>query len=174
VVVLETPRLLLRHLQPDDLSALARLYADPEIRRHFPDGTRTVEETRQELEYFLHGHPRHPHLGLWATIEKDTGAFVGRCGLLPWEIDGKFEVELACLIDKLRWREGFASEAGIGIIAHAQNTLHLQRLICVITPGNTASIRTATKVGMRFEREYTDEYGLCHIYSRALGREGAP
>ena len=25
------------------------------------------------------------------------------------------------------------------------------------------------KVGMRFEREYTDEHGLCHIYARSLG-----
>lgn len=168
--ILETPRLLLRHLEPGDLPALARLYADPDIRRYFPDGTRTVEETEGELEFFLRGHPRHPSLGLWATIEKNTGAFVGRCGLLPWEIDGRLEVELAFLIDKSRWREGLATEAAEGIMSHARSTLQLQRLICLITPGNTASVRTATRVGMCFEREYTDEYGLCHIYGRALGR----
>jgi RimJ/RimL family protein N-acetyltransferase len=167
--ILETPRLLLRHLEPMDLPALARLYADRDIRRYFPDGTRTHEETRLELEFFLRGHPLHPQLGLWATIEKSTGAFVGRCGLLPWEIDGVLEVELAFLIDKSRWREGLATEAAEGIISHAQSALRLRRLVCLIAPGNTASVRTATRVGMRHEREHTDEYGLCDIYSRPVG-----
>lgn len=168
VTVLETPRLLLRRLEPDDLPALARLYADPEIRRYFPDGTRTHDETKQELEWFRHGHPRHPTLGLWATVEKATGAFVGRCGLLPWDIEGRPEVELAFMIDKSRWGEGLGSEAAAGIVTHAQQVLGLQRLICLIAHGNTASVRTAMKVGMRFEREHADEYGPCLIYSRSL------
>ena len=41
MVILETPRLVLRHLEPSDLDALAALYSDAEIRRYFPDGTRT-------------------------------------------------------------------------------------------------------------------------------------
>ena len=39
--ILETDRLLLRHLLPGDLDNLYALYSDPEIRRYFPDGTRT-------------------------------------------------------------------------------------------------------------------------------------
>ncbi len=112
--------------------------------------------------------PKHPELGLWATIERSTGAFLGRCGLLPWQIEGRHEVELAFLIDKSRWREGFASEAAAAIVAHAGNVLRLERLICLIMPGNMASAGVARKVGMSFERELTDDFGLCHIYSRAL------
>jgi ribosomal-protein-alanine N-acetyltransferase len=166
--ILETPRLLLRHLEPQDLQALHALYRDPEIRRYFPDGTRTLAETKNELEWFLNGHPRYPELGLWATVERATGAFVGRCGLLPWTIHGKFEVELAFLIDKRRWGEGLATEASWGIIEHARTVLALRRLICLVTPGNERSVTVASKIGMNFECEYTDEYGLCHIYSRSL------
>ena len=166
--ILETPRLTLRRLVPEDLDALFALYRDPEVRRYFPDGTRTLEETRQELEWFLHGHPKHPELGLWATIERNSGAFLGRCGLLPWEIDGRHEVELAFLIDKSRWREGFASEAAAAIVDYAGSALRLERLICLILPGNVASAGVARKVGMSFEREWTDHFGLCHIYARAL------
>jgi ribosomal-protein-alanine N-acetyltransferase len=165
MVVLETKRLTLRHLVPQDLDALFELYRDPEVRRHFPDGTRTLEETQQELEWFRHGHPKHPELGLWATVERSSGAFLGRCGLLPWEIEGRHEVELAFLIDKSRWGEGFATEAARGIANHARTVLGIERLICLIMPGNTASIRVARKVGMSFERELTDEHGLCHVYS---------
>src|SRR5690606_29209850 len=106
MVILETERLILRHLEPDDVMPLFVLYRDPEMRRYFPDGTLTLEETGEEIDWFRHGHPRHPELGLWATVERSSGAFLGRCGLLPWTIDGEHEVELAYLIDKARWGEG--------------------------------------------------------------------
>ena len=171
MVILQTRRLILRHLDMGDLDALYRLYRDPQIRAHFLDGTRTFAETREELEWFLPGNHAPPELGLWATIERDTGAFLGRCGLLPWTIDGQPEVELAYLIDKSRWGEGLATEAARGIIEHARIELHLKRLICLIMPGNAASIAVATKVGMALEREHTEEFGLCRVYSRALASE---
>ena len=43
MVILETPRLTLRHLEPGDLDALFAPYRDPEIRRHFPDRTLSLE-----------------------------------------------------------------------------------------------------------------------------------
>ena len=168
MIVLQTPRLTLRHLVPEDLGALHALYCDPEIRQYFPDGTRTLEETSQELEWFLHGHPMFPELGLWAAVERSSGDFLGRCGLLPWEIEGQHEVELAFLIDKLRWGEGLATEAATAIVGYAESVLRLRRLVCLIIPGNSASVRVAHKVGMTFERELIDELGLCHIYSRSL------
>ncbi len=151
-----------------DLDALCRLYGDPQVRAHFPGGTLGTAETKEELEWFLHGHPDRPELGLWATIERGTGTFLGRCGLLPMNIGGQAEVELAYLIDKARWGEGLATEAARGIVQHAREQLGLKRLISMIMPGNTASVAVATKVGMSFEREYTGEFGMCHIYSRTL------
>ena len=84
------------------------------------------------------------------------------------DIDGIDEVELAFMIDKARWGEGFATEASLGIIEHARNALGLERLICLVMPGNERSVAVARKVGMKFQREYTDEYGLCSIYARSL------
>jgi len=55
--VLETERLRLREFRPSDLAPLFELYRDPEIRRHFPDGMRTYEQTREELEWFSRGEP---------------------------------------------------------------------------------------------------------------------
>ena len=166
--VLETERLSLRHFEAEDLEALFALYRDPEIRRYFPDGTRTLAETKEELEWHQHGHPRHPELGLWATVERSSGTLLGRCGLLPWTIDDVAEVELAFLIDKARWGEGFATEAALAICRYAQERLRLHRLICLVMHGNAASVRVAEKAGMAYEREYTDEFGPCMIYSRSL------
>jgi ribosomal-protein-alanine N-acetyltransferase len=168
MVILNTERLVLRHLELGDLNSLHALYRDPEMRKYYPDGTRNFDETREELDWFLHGHPRRPELGLWATVERNSGEFLGRCGLLPWRIEGKDEVELAFMIKKERWREGFATEAARGIIEYSHEILGLRRLVCLVMPGNGASAGVAVKVGMSFEREFTDEFGLGHLYSRAI------
>lgn len=165
--ILETTRLILRRLLPDDLDSLFALYNDPEIRRYFPEGTLTYEETREELEWFLNGHPRHPELGLWATIHKESNQFIGRCGLLPWTIEQRPEVEVAYLLAKEYWGQGLATEAAQGILDYGFGQLGLSRLICMIDPGNQASINVAKRIGMAFEREAEDEKGPFLIYSRS-------
>lgn len=173
MIILETPRLLLRHLIPDDIDALYALYRDPEMRRYFPvegslpDRTLTYDETREELEWFLNGHPRRPELGLWATILKEDGAFLGRCGLLPWTIDGQDEVEVAYMIDKRYWRRGLGAEAARAIRDYGFQQLGLTRLVSLIDPENAASIGVATAMGMALEREAVDEHGPFLIYSMA-------
>jgi ribosomal-protein-alanine N-acetyltransferase len=164
--ILETKRLLLRHLEPDDLDDLFRLYRDPDIRRYFPEGTLTYEETKEELEWFFNGHPEHPELPLWATIHKDSNQFIGRCGLLPWTIDGSYEVEVAYMIAKEYWRQGLGSEAAQAILEYGFDHLQVSRLICMIDKENQASMKVAQKIGMSFEREAIDETGPFLIYSR--------
>ena len=168
--ILETKRLLLRHPVPEDLEAYFALYHDPEMRRYFPDGTLTLEETREEVEWYLNGHPHHPELGLWATLHKESGQFIGRCGLLPWTIDGRFEVEIAYMIDKSYWRQGLGTEAAAGIRDYAFEQLGLTRLICLIDEQNQASIRVAEKIGMAFEKEGRDELGPFHLYALQRGK----
>lgn len=153
MIILETDRLILRDLVMDDLNDLFALYSDPEIRKYFPEGVLNLEDTREELEWHMNGHPRHPELGLWATIHKETGKFIGRCGLLPWEIDDQLEVEIAYLLDKSFWHQGLATEAARGLLQYGFEHLKLNRLICLIDPENVASQRVAERTGMTLERK---------------------
>jgi [ribosomal protein S5]-alanine N-acetyltransferase len=162
----------MRRLVPADLDDLYALYSDPEIRRHFPEGTLTLEETREELEWFLNGHPDHPELGLWATLHKPSGAFIGRCGLLPWTIDGIDEVEIAYLIAKPYWRQGLGAEAARALVRHGFEILGLKRLIALIDPEHEASIRTAMKAGLAFEREVEIEGVRSAVYAASHRRRG--
>lgn len=164
--ILETDRLLLRHLELDDLHSLFALYCDPEISRFIPDAPRTLAEAQEELEWFLQGHPKHPQLGLWATIYKPTNQFIGRCGLLPWTIDGQDEVEVAYMIAKTHWGQGLATEAAQAILDYGFYTLDYTRLICLIDEENRASIRVAEKIGMAFEKASQDEIGPFWVYAR--------
>jgi RimJ/RimL family protein N-acetyltransferase len=163
--ILETDRLALRRLKDADLDSLFALYSDPDIRRYFPEGTLTLEETRGELEWFLDGHPEHPELGLWATIHKQTGRFIGRCGLLPWTIADQPEVEVAYLLSKPFWGQGLATEAARAIAQYGFEELRLSRLVCLIDPHNQASIRVAEKIGMTLEKQLTDDSGPLLLYS---------
>jgi RimJ/RimL family protein N-acetyltransferase len=166
--ILETPRLILRRQTLEDLDNLYALYCDPDVIRYIPDAPRNYEETRAELEWHRNGHPKHPELGLWATIHKETGSFIGRCGLLPWTIEQHAEVEVAYLLAKAFWGRGLGTEVAQAIVDYAFGTLHLSRLICMVSPGNTASMRVAEKIGMTLEKEMDDELGPYLLYSRTI------
>jgi ribosomal-protein-alanine N-acetyltransferase len=161
-IILETKRLVLRHQVLEDLDDLWALYCNPNITKYIP---RSRAEAQEELEWHMHGHPKHPELGLWATIHKETGKFIGRCGLLPWMIEGQYDVEVAYTIMGEYWGQGLGSEAAQAILNYGFEKLNLSRLICLIDAENIASRKIAEKIGMSFEREARDELGPFLIYS---------
>jgi ribosomal-protein-alanine N-acetyltransferase len=127
----------------------------------------TADETREELEWFIDVYDHHYGLGMWATLDKETGEFIGRCGLIPWlasrsrhsklaltyadehrDVDATYEVEVAYLLAKEHWRKRLATEAARAIVAYAVDRLRLRRLICLVDPDNVASRSVASKIGM--------------------------
>jgi len=164
-IILETERLILRKLTMEDSEALYALYSDPHIRQYFPEGVLTYAETVEELDWFIRVYYRQYGFGLWATIFKETGAFIGRCGLLPWTIDRRQEVEVAYLLAKEYWGQGLATEVARGIIRYGFETLGFTRLICLPEPENLASCRVAEKAGMTLEREFDFEGFPARLYA---------
>ncbi len=167
--ILETERLILRLLTMEDLDALAVLYADPAVRRYFPEGTLTREESREELQWFIDVYYAQYGFGLWATIHKETGAFIGRCGLIPWTLEGEHEVEVAYMLAQEFWGQGLATEAAQAIVRYAFESLGMTRLICLVDADNHASQGVARKVGMTFEQEIDDGLGPALMFSMQRG-----
>src|SRR5262245_36461555 len=163
--ILETNRLLLRRQVIEDLDELWALYCNPEITKYIPDAPRTREEAKEELEWHMNGHPKYPDLGLWATIYKEAGKFIGRCGLLPWTIEGQQEVEVAYTIAQEYWGHGLGTEAAQAILQYGFIQLNISRLICLIDPENIASQRVAEKIGMTLEKRSDFEDLPTLIYS---------
>ena len=95
----------------------------------------------------------------------ETNQFIGRCGLLPWTIDQRPEVEVAYLLDKEYWGQGLGTEAARAVLTYGFYQLHLSRLICLIDPENRASVRVAENMGMILEREMEDDEGPFLLYS---------
>lgn len=152
-VVAETERLVLRELTHDDLDAYAALNADAEVTRYLGSGrTRTRVETLAEIDYVLRMYAEHGY-GLWATVRKEDGVFIGRCGLLNWHLDGRDEVEVAYGLARAYWGFGYATEAACAVREWAFAYLDAERLISLVVPENEASKNVARKNGMRLEGE---------------------
>lgn len=149
--VLETNRLILRRLTMDDLDNLFALYHSPDVRKYYSEGIPSYEETKQELEWMIHTCYVKYGFGMWATIYKETGKFIGRCGLTPMDIEGKEEIEVGYMLAKEYWGQGLATEAAQAILQYGFEQIGLSRLICVINPGNSASSKVAEKLGMVLE-----------------------
>ena len=135
----------------DDLDHLFALYHSPDVRKYYSEGIPTCAETRLELEWIINKCYVKYGFGMWATIYKETGKFIGRCGLCPMDIEGREEIEVAYMLAKEYWGQGLATEAAQAILKYGFEQLDLSRLICVINPDNRASSRVAEKIGMTLE-----------------------
>jgi ribosomal-protein-alanine N-acetyltransferase len=162
--VLETDRLVLRHLTMDDLEPLAAIQADPEVMRFFTSGPRTREEVQHELKRCIALQDRHG-FSLWAAVDKVDGRLIGRCGLLPQSLQGREEIEIAYLIDRSRWNLGLGTEVALAIRDHGFDYLGFKRLVSIIHRDNLASRRVAEKAGLRPERLIQFMNHRCWLYS---------
>jgi [ribosomal protein S5]-alanine N-acetyltransferase len=146
---LETDRLLLRSLQPQDVAQMIVLVTDPSVTR-FLGGPRDAEQVRTTLQNELVIPPRG-RLGQWPVLLKATGTFVGGCGLISKEIEGVTEVELVYAFVASAWGKGYATEIGLALLGFATEELRLTRVVALIDPENLPSKRVAEKLGMQRE-----------------------
>jgi RimJ/RimL family protein N-acetyltransferase len=169
---LETERLLLRPLDPDDLVDLHRIHGDEALMQQlgYP-GARTRAQTAESLD-LMWNLARAQGFGMMATIEKSTGAFIGRCGYLVQPVEGVEELELAWLISRERQGRGFATEAAMALRDHAGRGLKRSRVVALIRAENLASARVATKLGMQPEREVAFRGQLADLWTMALPTVG--
>ena len=164
--ILETPRLVLRRLVPEDAADLYRIYGDPETMKFMGAAPASVEEERGNILSHIANHYDLHGVGLWATVLKGRGEMVGRCGLMRKLIGGAEEVEVAYLLGRRYWGRGLATEAVGAILRLGFEGYGFRRIVAAVDPANVASIRVAEKAGMSYEREVTyGNYGEVSLYA---------
>lgn len=160
MIVLQTKRLTLRHFRQTDGKALACVFADPEVMR-FGDGIKSHEWIQDWIEGSICGYQQRGW-GPWAVIENASGNLIGYCGLFDIaDVNGRPEIEIGYRLARQSWGRGYATEAVLAVRDFAFLSLGLQRLIAMIDPDNTASIRVAEKAGMNYEQDVIFE-GYTH------------
>ena len=140
-----TERLEIRAFQPTDLEALHAIYGDPEVTRWTP-AYPTIDHTRRALEKHV-SNAEAGALALWAVIERASGELIGEAGFAA--IYGiASEVELGYTFGRRWWGRGYATEAARACLDEALGSLGRTRVIAMVRPENTASIRVVEKLGM--------------------------
>jgi RimJ/RimL family protein N-acetyltransferase len=166
--ILETPRLRIRTFTLDDAPFAYELVNDPAWIQNIGDrNVHSLDDARGYLErgpiamYEKHG------FSLFAVVLKETGATIGMCGLIRREVLEDVDIGFAFL--PAYRRKGYALESAEAVMEHAWGPLKLARVVAIVDPANTPSIRLLETLGFIFER--TMKLPNDPVELRLLGRE---
>jgi len=113
---------------------------------------------RDRVHWTTHG------FGPWALLDRSTGSYVGRGGLVWITLAEERAVELPWALMPERWGEGLATEAAIAALEAARR-LDLPEVVSLTLATNDASRRVMEKAGLGLRGEVEHE-GLPHLLFR--------
>lgn len=159
-MLFETKRLVLRKITQDDFDSWYSILSDAETMKHYP-APYDAKGVQRWIDWTLDHYARYG-FGLWAVILKETGEFIGDCGITMQNINGQVLPEIGYHFHKAHWRKGYASEAARQCMKYAFETLGFPAVYSYMTASNAASYGVALKNGMKFIEEYDDESHVRH------------
>ncbi len=150
VVLLNTPRLILREMTLEDTTALLAIWGDEETMRFYPRAL-TAEEVAERVARQIGRYPSGTGL-LGMTFKDEPERLVGDCGPVWQEIDGPPEMEIGYHVHRDYWNRGLATEAARAVRDYVFSTLGCDHVISMIRPENLSSRRVAEKNGLTVDR----------------------
>ncbi|ADN74896.1 GCN5-related N-acetyltransferase [Ferrimonas balearica DSM 9799] len=162
-ILIDTPRLQMRHFTPDDADAVLA-FSGPEVTRYtgddgaiqnLDDARRVIREIWQ-AEYQRHGYARY------ALVHKASQRVIGFCGL-------KYEPHLAGADLGYRmlpeyWGQGLGREAAEAALRYGQQVLGLDPIYAEVVEQNRASRRIIEGLGMVWLCQFEDAGETVHRY----------
>lgn len=106
---LKTHRLILREYTMDDFDSLYQIMSDAETMLHYP-APFDEARTRRWIEWNLENYQKYGW-GLWAVVLKETGEFIGDCGITLQNIDGQMLPEIGYHIQKKKLETWFCKRS---------------------------------------------------------------
>lgn len=140
--LIDTPRLYLRELTPDDAEHMYRLNSDSEVIKYTGDKPfESVEKTSAFLAAYDH-YGRHG-FGRWGGIRKTDQAFLGWYGLKYTEALDEFDIGFRLF--KRYWHEGYATEATRSCVHAGFRTFKIPQIVGRVMVANVGSRRVLEK-----------------------------
>ncbi len=149
---LVTERLRLREMKDSDATFMLESLNEPAFLRHVGDrGVRTVAEAQCYLRERVTSRYQQQGYGVWLVTLQETGEAIGICGLIKRET--LEDIDLGFSFLERFWGRGYAFEAAEAVMDYGWKVAKLPRIVAVVSPHNTASIRLLNKLGLSFERK---------------------
>ena len=160
---METQRLILREYTQEDFDGLYAILSDPVTMQHYPKPY-DAAGTQRWLDWSFSNYKTYG-FGLWAIELKETGEFIGDCGITMQPIDGQQLPEIGYHIHNNHWRKGYGKEAASAVRNWAFENRDFDCLYSYMKYTNVASYSTARSIGMTKIKEYPDEQdGILYVY----------
>jgi len=149
---IDTERLTMRCPRLEDFEEALAMWADPQVTRYITGKPSTREEMWARLLRYV-GHWHLLGFGFWVVREKSTGRFVGEVGLADFHRDiepplGESK-EAGWVLAPSAHGKGYATEAVRAALRWAEDRFGPERVVCIMDPGNEASLKVAHKCGFR-------------------------
>jgi RimJ/RimL family protein N-acetyltransferase len=148
--ILETERLLLRHLTADDADFFLALLNEPGWIDNIGDrGIRTVEAAAEYIARSYAASYETLGYGLYLVELKDTGERLGICGLI--KRDSLEDVDIGFAFRQQYWGNGYAVESAAAVLEYGHHTLGITRIVAITSQTNKSSAKVLEKIGLKFE-----------------------
>lgn len=163
---LETKRLLLRKLQPEDAADVLEFLSDPQVTRFTRYETLTSLDDATQFIRTISDDCAHGEKLIWGIVPKAEKKVIGLTGFAEWPVPG-VSSELIYLLSQSFWCQGYVLETSEGLLRFGFLTVQFHRIQAVCNTENFSSIRVLEKMGMVFEgvlREFRFEKGAFQSY----------
>ena len=142
-----TERLALRRFTLEDIDLLDTLNSDAEVMRHM-GGVKSRADTETMLRNrILAYYDENPGLGVWASLERSTGARIGMH--LLNHIQGEVFIQVGYVLFREYWGRGYATEMSVALLRYGFSELALERIVGITDLGNLGSQHVLEKSGLR-------------------------
>ena len=148
IPTLTTQRLTLRPYASADVEPLFRLLNEGDVLRYFPNPLPPPRDRVERIVNHILDHWQEQGFGWWAVERRSDTALMGWCGLTFLPETG--ETEIAYLLERAYWEQGFATEAATASLRFGFERLVLPRIIGLVHPDNRGSQHVLEKLGMAF------------------------
>ena len=95
---------------------------------------------------------------------KETGAFIGDCGISMQNIDGEILPEIGYHVNKNYWRQGYAKEACAAVKDWFFKNTKQDSVYSYMNQENVASYATAAANGMKRIKAYVTKEEKLYVY----------
>lgn len=155
-MILTTPRLLIRNLQPGDLADFHDYRSNPEVTKYQGFDVMNLEQAAAFIDRMKDKSFGTP--GEWVQygiIEQEGQRLIGDCALHLHKSDSRIG-EVGMTLSHTHQQKGYAKEAFTALLKFLFDTHNLHRVVETVDAENIASINLLRSMGFREEGHFIE------------------